>query len=124
MKVVRLIFWVLVALLAFGLVNIGLDLNASTYSISEDGSTLTFTLKTEPAQIGGNPFGYTPEQRKAFGLDPVGYTHHGIDHRLRSEGVSLFVGIVMPLLLIVLSILFEPAILPKLLALSGREASK
>jgi hypothetical protein len=108
-KVVRVIFWMVIALLAVGLLNIGLDLDASTFSVDKDGSTLTFTLSTEAKHVMGEVYGYT---------------HRGIDHRLKSEGVSLFLGIILPLLLVVVSILFEPAVLSKLLALSGRGADR
>jgi len=107
MKRIRVIYWLVVALIAFAFLNLGLDLRASHLGEGPDSSNLMITYRTSKSNYQGiyNRSNY--------------YRHQGINLRYRNDGVSVGVGIITPVVVVLLALLFEPAIVKRIGKLTG-----
>ena len=85
----RVVFWLLVTVIAFGFVNLGFELNYSTFSWGYYEGVLGVLI---------------PHR------DDCGFFHY----RMKNEGMAIFVGLLVPIALFLLAILIEPVVLRRL----------
>ena len=104
MKRIRLIFWLIVITLVVACIHIGIDFNG--YELREGReNTLLITFHT---------------QKYAGKYDLRDYYEHtGIAYKMRSHNASFFVGIIAPIIMILMALLFGPIVTRQIGRLSG-----
>jgi hypothetical protein len=107
MQRIKVTFWLIVVVLFLGLFRLGIRVDIQAFDASDNNPSSPFliTFNTQELRLGSGSV--------------YGHMHYGIgssenfDYNFKNRGVSIFIGIVSPILLILLAYLFQPVILRK-----------
>ena len=110
MRRISVIFWLVIVMIAIAFLNLGLNFKGYDLTQDSDSSDLMITFKTQ-------------KYRGSYNSLSNYYEHYGISSRFTNHGITLCVGIIAPIVVILLALLFEPVIVKRLGKATGETSS-